>query len=89
MFEIPVECLSCVFGCNQSVLSRSLRPHSLLKKKKSSCMAYHFVRVRVFKNERRTACLITRLNPSDVRTKSSLSSDNRTLFTGYILHYLD
>ena len=63
-------------------------PHSFVKKYFSS-IAYHFVRELVAKNEWRTACLNTHLNPSDLCAKSLPSSEKRTQFTGYFLHYLD
>ena len=40
------------------------------RKKKSSSIAYHFVRECVAKDEWRTAYLNTHLNPSDMLTKS-------------------
>ena len=43
MFGVPVESPAYVFGDNKSVLSNSSNPHSVLKKKSSS-IAYHFVR---------------------------------------------
>ena len=88
MMGIPVEAPAYVFGDNQSVLSNSTKPHLVLKKKSSS-IAYHFVREGVAKNEWRTAYLNTHLNPSDMCTKSLPSGEKRTHFTSYILHYLD
>ena len=43
MFGVPVEHPSYVFGDNQFMLSNSSKPHSVWKKKSSS-IAYHFVR---------------------------------------------
>jgi len=88
MMGIPVETPAYVFGDNQSVLTNSSKPHSVLKKKSSS-IAYHFVREGVAKNEWRTTYLNTHLNPSDMCTKSLPSGEKRTRFTGYFLHYLD
>ena len=68
MFGIPVKHPSYVFGDNQSILSNSSKPHSFLKKKSSSA-AYHFSREGGAENERRTTCLNTHLNPSNVRAK--------------------
>ena len=50
MMGIPVEGPAFVFGDNQSVLANTSKPHSVLKKK-SSLIAYHFVREGVAKNE--------------------------------------
>jgi hypothetical protein len=88
MFGVPVESPAYVFGDNQSVLSNSSNPHSVLKKKSSS-IAYHFVREGVAKNEWRTTYLNTHLNPADLCTKSLPGGEKRTRFTGYFLHYLD
>ena len=49
MFGVPVKHLAYVFGDNKSVLTNSSNPHSVLKKKSSS-IAYHFVREGVAKN---------------------------------------
>ena len=88
MFGIPVEHPAHVFGDNQSVLSNSSNPHSVLKKKSSS-IAYHFFREGVAKNEWRTTYLNTHLNPADLCAKSLPGGEKRTRFTGYFLHYLD
>ena len=77
-----------IFGDNQSVLANTTRPHSVLKKKSSS-IAYHFVREGVAKDEWRATYLNTHLNPSDILTKSLPSGEKRTQFTSYFLHYLD
>ena len=50
MMGIPVELPTYIFGDNQSVLANTTTPHSTLKKKSSS-IAYHFVREGVAKNE--------------------------------------
>ena len=88
MFGIPVESPAYVFGDNKSVLSNSSNPYSVLKKKSSS-IAYHFVREGVAKNEWRTTYLITYLNPADLCTKSLPGGEKRTKFTGYFIHYLN
>ena len=88
MIGIPVQNPAYVFGDNQSVLSNSSKPHSVLKKKSSS-IAYHFVREGTAKNEWRTTYLNTHLNPSDMCTKSLPGSEKRTRFTSYFLHYFD
>jgi len=43
MMGIPVDLPTFVYGDNQSVLTNSNLPYSVLKKKSSS-IAYHFVR---------------------------------------------
>ena len=50
MMGIPVKLPSFVFGDNQSVLVNSSQPHSTLKKKSSS-IAFHFIREGVAKDE--------------------------------------
>jgi hypothetical protein len=87
MMRISVNEPTFVFGDNQSVLANVSRPHSVLKKKSSS-IAYHFVREGVAKDEWRTTYLNTHLNPSDMLTKSLPGGEKRTLFTSYFLHYL-
>ena len=77
MFGILVECLAYVFGYFQSFLSNSSKPHSALKKKYSS-IANHFVGEGVAKNDSRTVCLKTHLNPSDMCTNSLPSDEKRT-----------
>ena len=68
MMGIPVTNPAFIFGDNQSVLWNTTVPDSTLKKKSSS-VAYHFVREGVAKDEWRTAYVNTKLNPSDVLTK--------------------
>ena len=87
MMGIAVDKPSFVFGDNQSVLSNTSLPHSKLKKKSSS-IAYHFVREGVAKLEWCTTYLNTNLNPSDMLTKSLPGGEKRTRFTSFILHYL-
>ena len=88
MMGIPVEGCSYIFGDNKSVLSNTQKPHSTLNKKSSS-IAYHFVREAVAKDEWRTTYLNKNLNPSDILTKSLPSGEKRTRFTSYFLHYVD
>jgi hypothetical protein len=87
MMGIPVEGHTYVFGDNQSVLANTSKPHSSLKKKSSS-IAFHFVREGVAKNEWRTTYLNTNLNPADICTKSLPGGMKRETFTGYLLHYV-
>ena len=69
MMGIPVTNPTFVYGDNQSVLWNTSVPDSTLKKKSSS-VAYHFVREGVAKDEWRTGYVHTTFNPSDVMTKS-------------------
>ena len=87
MMGISINGPAYVFGDNQSVLANTSHPHSVLKKKSSS-IAYHFVREGVAKDEWRTTYLNTHLNPSDMLTKSLPGGEKRSRFTGYFLHYL-
>ena len=87
MMGIPVEFPTFILGDNQSVLVNSSKPHSSLKKKSSS-IAFHFVREGVAKDEWRVAYLHTSLNCADMATKSLPGGDKRTLFTSYLLHYV-
>ena len=68
MMGIPVTNPAFVFGINQSVLWDTTVPDLMLKKKSSS-VAYHFVREGVEKDKWRMAYVHTKLNPSDVLTK--------------------
>ena len=87
MMGIPVDLPTYVFGDNKSVLANTSMPHSVLKKKSSS-IAYHFVREGVAKDEWRTAYLNTELNPADMCTKSLPGGERRTRFTSYFLQYV-
>ena len=87
MMGIPVDMPTYIFGDNQSVLANTTMPHSTLKKKSSS-IAYHFVRDGVSKDEWRTTYLNTHFNPADILTKSLPGGEKRSRFTSYFLHYL-
>jgi hypothetical protein len=88
MMGIPVDLPTYVFGDNQSVLANTTKPHSTLKKKSSS-IAYHFVREGTAKDEWRTTYLNTNFNPADMLTKSLPGGEKRTRFISYVLHYLN
>ena len=88
MMGISVDLPSYIFGDNQSVLANTTHPHSTLKKKSSS-IAFHFVREGVAKNEWLTTYLNTHHNPSDLLTKSLPGGEKRGRFTSFLLHYLD
>jgi len=87
MMGIPVDLPTFIFGDNRSVLVNSSKPHLSLKKKSSS-IAFHFVREGVAKDEWRVAYLNTNLNCADMATKSLPGGEKRALFTSYLLHYV-
>ena len=87
MMGIPVEFPTFTFGDNQSVLVNSSKPHSSLKKKSSS-IAFHFVREGVAKDEWRVTYLNTNLNCADLGTKSLPNGEKRTRHTSFLLHYV-
>ena len=87
MMGISVEEPTFIFGDNQSVLSNTTLPRSTLKKKSSS-IAFHFVREGVAMSEWRTTYLNTHYNPSDIITKSLPGGEKRNRFTSYVLHYV-
>ena len=71
MIRIPVDLPSYVFADNESVLANSTLPHSKLSKKSSS-IAFHFVREGAAKSEWRTT-LNTDSNLSNMLTKLLLA----------------
>ena len=76
MMEIPVTNPAFVYGDNQSVLWNTSVPDSTLKKKSSS-VAYHFVREGVAKCEWMTGYINTSVNPSDIMTKMVTNREER------------
>ena len=76
MMGIPVNNPCFIFGDNQSVLWNTTVPESTLKKKSSS-VAYHFVREGVSIDQWRTAYINTNDNPADLMTKTLPSGINR------------
>ena len=87
MMGIPCEFPSYVYGDNQSVLANSTMPFSQLKKKSSS-IAYHFVREGVSKDEWRTTYINTHDNLADLFTKPLPGGEKRTKFVKMILHHI-
>ena len=83
---VSVEGPSYIFGDNQFVLSNTTKPHSTLKKKSSS-IAFHFVREGIAKDEWRTTYINTHSNLTDLLTTSLPGGEKRTRFTSYVLHY--
>ena len=76
MMGIPINNPCFIYGDNQSVLWNTSVPESSLKKKSSS-VAYHFVREGVSTDEWRTTYIKSSENPSDILTKSLQSGLNR------------
>ena len=87
MLGIPVELPTYIFGDNQYVLVNSSKPHSILKKKSSS-IAFHFVRKGAAKYKWQVAYLNKNYNPTDMATKSLDGGEKRSRFTSYLLHYV-
>ena len=82
---IPISNPCFVYGDNQSVLWNTTIPDSVLRKKTSS-VAYHFVREGVSNDEWRTAYIKTAENPSDLLTKSLPCGINRKRKVRQILY---
>ena len=82
---ISVELPTYISGYKQSVLANKSSPYSKLKKKSSS-IAFHFVREGVAKSEWKTIYLNTNLNASDMLTKTLPGQEKRSRFTS--LHYV-
>lgn len=76
MMGVPVNNSAFIYGDNQSVLWNTTVPDSILKKK-SSAVAYHFVREGVARQEWLTTYVNTKENPSDVMTKMITSMADR------------
>ena len=76
MMGIPVNNPAFVHGDNQSVLWNTTVPESTLKRKSSS-VAFHFVREGVSKDMWRTAYIKTSLNVADIFTKVISSIKDR------------
>ena len=87
MMGIPCDFPAYIYGDNQSVLVNSSKPHSVLKKKSSS-IAYHFVREGVATDEWRVTYISTHDNVADILTKPLTSIDKRRKFVGMILHHV-
>jgi hypothetical protein len=87
MMGIPCELPSLIYGDNQSVLSNTTIPDSVLKKKSNS-IAYHFVREGCARDEWRTAYINTHFNPADLLTKALPSGEKRRRFINMILYHI-
>jgi hypothetical protein len=87
MMGIPCDFPAYIYGDNQSVLANSTKPYSVLKKKSSS-IAYHYVREGVSRDEWRTAYVNTHDNVADILTKPSPGGEKRTKFIRMIVHHI-
>ena len=87
MMGIRCELPTYILGDNQAVLVNSSKPYSVLNKKSSS-IAYHFVREGVAKDEWRVAYIKTHDNVADILTKPLPGGEKRSKFTGMVLHHI-
>ena len=76
MIGIPLNNLAYIHGDNQSVLWNMTVPESTLKKKSLS-VAYHYIRERCAIDSWRIGYMNTKLNPSDILTKTIALIFNR------------
>ena len=84
MMGIRVDEPAYVFGDNQSVLANTENTGSVLKKK-TSAIAYHFVREGCCRDEWRTAYINTHENIADLLTKPLTDIDKRWRFIAMML----
>ena len=87
MMGILVDFPTYILGDNQSVLCNTSNPPLSLKNKSSS-IAFNFVREETDKNECRTACINTHLNPAVMLTNSLAGGKKRSRYIGCILYYI-
>ena len=87
MMGIPVDGPTYIYGDNQSVLSNTTIPDSILKNKSQS-IAYHFFREGVARDEWKTAYISTNDNESDLLTKVLPSGVKRKKFVRNLLHHI-
>ena len=87
MMGIPCEYPSFIYGDNKSVLINASNPFSMLKKKSSS-IAYHFVRENVSRDECRVAYINTHDNVADMLTKPLHNGEKRLKFMKMILYHI-
>ena len=88
MLGIPCTLPTFIYGDNQSVLVNSSNPFSQLKKKSSS-VAYHFVREGVAKREWMVSYINTHENLADLLTKPLPGGEKRSKFMNMMLHYIN
>ena len=84
---IPVTGPCYVFGDNKSVLVNSAKPDSVLKKKSTS-IAYHYVREGSATGEWKTTYVNTDDNCADMFSKALPSGRKRKKFTSMLLHHV-
>ena len=84
---IPCEDPTFIYGDNQSVLSNTTIPDSMLKKKSQS-IAYHFVQEGAAQDEWRTNYINTHENEADLLTKQLPSGEKRKSFVRRLLHHI-
>ena len=87
MMGIPVGEPVYIYGDNQSVLANTTDPGAVLKKK-TSAIAYHFVREGCVRDEWRTSYVNTHENVADLFTKPLADTDKRWKFVSMLLHWL-
>lgn len=87
MMGIAVPEPTYIYGDNQSVLANTGNPGSTLKKK-SSAIAYHFVREGCVRDEWRTDYINTHFNVADLFTKPLPSGAKRWGHVARLLHYV-
>ena len=88
MMGIPVNCLSYIYGNNKLVLVNSSVPTSVLQKKSSS-IAYHFVREGVAASEWLMTYISTHDNIADLFTKPLPGGERRKRLIKMFLHHLE
>ena len=84
---IPCTLPAYVFGDNKSVLVNSSNPFSQLKKKSSS-VAYHFVREGVAKKEWMVTYINTHENLADILTMPLMGGEKRTKFVNMMMRHV-
>mmetsp|Transcript_24915 Transcript_24915/g.59157 ORF Transcript_24915/g.59157 Transcript_24915/m.59157 type:complete len:877 (+) Transcript_24915:2272-4902(+) len=87
MMGLRVDEPAYIYGDNQSVLANSGNPGATLKKK-TSAIAYHFVREGCVRDEWRTAYINTHENVADLFTKPLPNGDKRWTFVSKILAWV-
>ncbi len=87
MMGITVDEPAYVFGDNLSVLANTSALTMMLKKK-SNAIAYHFVREGCTKDEWRTVYINTHDNVADLLTKPLPSGEKQTKFIRMLLHHI-
>ena len=83
---ISIDEPSFVFEKKLSVLANTYFPHSTLNKKSSS-IAFQFIRKGIGNNGWLTTYLNTNLNLPNMLKKSLPGGEKRSIFTPFMLHY--